>query len=60
LPILTLILSLKEALESGAASNAGALEAAFGCAEGSQPGASIKTAGRSHLLCHLPLKQIEP
>ena len=36
--------ALKEALESGAASNAGALEAAIGCAEGSQPGASIKTA----------------
>ena len=35
---------VKEALEAGAASNTGALESAIGCAEGSQPGSSIKTA----------------
>lgn len=35
---------IKEALEAGAASNSGALESAIGCAEGSQPGSSIKTA----------------
>jgi len=35
---------VKEAMEAGAANNSGALESAIGCAEGSQPGASIKTA----------------
>ena len=34
----------KEAMEAGVASNSGALESAIGCAEGSQPGSSIKTA----------------
>ncbi len=35
---------LKEALEAGMEQNSGALEAAVGCAEGSEPGSTIKTA----------------
>lgn len=35
---------LKQALEMGMNSNSGALESAIGCAEGAEPGSSIKTA----------------
>jgi hypothetical protein len=36
--------AVKEALEAGMENSSGALESAVGCAEGSQPGSSVKTA----------------
>eukprot|EP00286_Rhodomonas_abbreviata_P022712 CAMPEP_0181307396 /NCGR_PEP_ID=MMETSP1101-20121128/10855_1 /TAXON_ID=46948 /ORGANISM="Rhodomonas abbreviata, Strain Caron Lab Isolate" /LENGTH=222 /DNA_ID=CAMNT_0023413605 /DNA_START=86 /DNA_END=754 /DNA_ORIENTATION=+ len=35
---------VKEALQQGMSSNSGAMESAIGCAEGAEPGSSIKTA----------------